>query len=332
MVTKTRSQTKKESISTPKARQISGYKAFYKGMDKYGVEDVYFGHHQTYTLPGGKLVGKKFRYNGKALPCQSGYHYIPKENNILHVLDYYNPPSEDVTFKKMILTEVCDHGERAIDGDKATTNDLEIIREFTEEETKKALTGILSENSVTKYFENGFQHRNETEGPAQLNLSGTHCYFYMNKGVIIRQNGPAVIYMHNDTIEFRFKTCKWVKDGFKKIDNINIINIFETEKALIAPEHEWDAVTCGEGNCWQWNHNPQRYELGHTKPPKCMFTQVLPDGYRWEWSLMYNDWYIYRPIGHYLYLDNMKRDYENGEKILLSMLADSIPIIYKFEY
>ena len=50
----------------------------------------------------------------------------------------------------------------------------------------------------------------------------------------------------------------------------------EDIEAIIAPDHEWNAETCGKGNCWQWNHNPQKYGLGPTSPPRCMFTQTFP--------------------------------------------------------
>src|SRR4051812_15636415 len=121
----TRSQSKKSKLEIiPKPRTFSGWKAMYYGADKKGNIDVYYGPHETYTISGEKLIGKRFKYNGKPIICKTGYHYIPKDKSPIKLIKYY---PNNIHQGKIVITEVLNHGEENynMDDDKITSNDLE---------------------------------------------------------------------------------------------------------------------------------------------------------------------------------------------------------------
>lgn len=331
MVT-TRSQSRKAPQMLP-PKFCSGYKAFYKSIDGY-----YFGPHETYAVPGEKLVGKRFKFKGKPILCKSAYHYVPGNKGPLEVLKYY----PEGRHRELILTEIMDHGTKQdISDDKITSNEIEVIREYTKEETDQLLSEVEDIHyndgtSLTLFKRRGFLYRDEKEGPAEIN-KGVNYNFYIYNIVLptdpsyerfyhSRLNGPSFIKTAEDHLHLKFNKCKWVENC--KTHNLKRDDASEVVKEMIAPYHEWDEKKCGEGNCWQWDHNPQRYGLGHTKPPKCMFTQKLPIEYSWDWNESLKDWGIREKDGmfHY-YLMQLKAHFNNGEYINLNN-----GYTYKLEY
>lgn len=318
-----------------KARQISGYKFFYYGIrSNKSTTPVYHGTFMTYTKPGESIVGKRFTIKGKPILCESGYHYIPKHIHPTAGLNYY-PIGSGYDDDPIKIAEVYDHanedGKESI-GDKTTSNDLEIGRVLTDEEKDELLTGCVtidkggsSDSTLTQYWIKGIKKQDEKDGPSKIEKYGYNSmweglsdYYYENsRGYYNRKNGPARIVSYNNHIDFLFVCCKWIKEKTSRLVVSSKQEVIEISASMAAPYHEWKEETCGKGECWQWDHNPQRYNLGHTKPPKMMFTQTLPTDFTWEWDHDKKDWFIKdnreKPLLDNQYLYSIKFNCTEGD-------------------